>query len=362
MRVLRIKARNFRNYAALEIVPAPGVNVIRGKNAQGKTNLIEGLYLALRGFSFRTARINEVLRWGQEQGFVEVQVERRDGRAVSIRVDLRCSEKTILLAGKPVAQTELGRQFGVVLFTPDDLQLVKGAPSARRRFLDLELGCFVPGYVEALKRYRQALHQRNHLLRRGGRAVRETLDQWTEQLCRYGAGVILGRLTVLREFVPLACRLFSAWAGEDLAVRYRSSVNLNNDDRRAPVEENLRRAFAAVHQDELRLGRTQVGPHLDDLAFIINGRDARSFASQGQQRSVVLALKLAQITLWERYTGETPVALLDDVLFEFDRERRVRVLETVRTHAQVFLTAGERVFPGDSVFRVESGVIRKERE
>ncbi len=359
LRVINIKARNFRNYADLEVKPGRGLNVIRGKNAQGKTNFIECLFFALRGYSFRTARESEVLHWGRDCGFIEARLS-RGGCELPVRINLAPEGKTILLAGRPVGRTELGRRAGVVLFTPDDLRLVKGPPRDRRRFLDLELGCFLPGYLEDLKSYQRALEQRNHLLRsRRGRDEGETLDLWTEQLCWHGAGVLLGRLQMLREFAPLVCRLFGAWGGEELAIRYRSSVTLGNSDREQAAGR-LREALSAVRREELRLGRTQVGPHLDDLAFIVNGRELRSFASQGQQRSVVLALKLAQVALWKRYTGEVPVVLLDDVLFEFDRERRVRVLETLRANAQVFLTVGDRVFAGDRVFWVESGKIGEE--
>lgn len=368
MRVLSIKAHNFRNYKDLDVAPDRGVNVIRGKNAQGKTNFIESLFFVLRGFSFRAARENEVLTWGSDYGYVEAAVE-KENREVSIRVSLTSSGKRILLAQRPVGRTELGRGMGVVLFIPDDLRLVKGAPRDRRRFLDLELGYFVPGYLDDLKFYQRALNQRNHLLRLGGRSGNgETLALWTERFCYYGAGVLAGRLEILKQFAPLVCRLFSTWGREELTIKYRSFINLNAGDLsacnaqagRSRLADSLQRALSEVRREELRLGQTQVGPHLDDLAFMINSREVRSFASQGQQRAIVLALKLAQIVLWKQYTGEVPVVLLDDVLFEFDRERRERVLTTIQNNAQVFLTVGDRTFSGDRVFYVESGNIEKE--
>ncbi len=359
MRVAGIKAENFRNFSYLDVSPGAGLNVVRGKNAQGKTNFIEAVFLALRGYSFRTLRDRELVTWGRESAFVETVLEGKDGRT-TIRANLTAAGKTVYCAGEPAAKAELARRLGVVLFTPDDLRLVKGGPRERRRFLDLELGAFVPGYLNGLQLYRRAVEQRNHLLRiGGGRRFSDTLDLWTDQVCEYGAVVLAGRLEILKEFAPMACRLFSAWGGEELAIRYRSSVSLTNGVR-TPVTGTLREALKSAREDEIRLGQTHAGPHLDDLAFVVNGREGRSFASQGQQRSVVLALKLAQVLLWKRHIGEAPVVLLDDVLFEFDRERRERVLETLQNDAQVFITTGEGVLSGDRVFWVQSGNIREE--
>lgn len=359
MRLTRIKAGNFRNFQHLDVQPAAGLNIVRGRNAQGKTNFIEAVFFALRGHSFRSLRDRELVTWGQESAFVEAELEGKDGRT-RVRAELNPAGKKIVWAGEPVGKAELAVRLGTVLFTPDDLSLIKGGPRERRRFLDLELGIFVPGYLTALQLYRRALEQRNHLLRMGGgRRYSELLDLWTDEVCKYGMMLLSGRLEILKEFAPLACRLFGAWAGEELAVRYRSSVGLSNGVR-TPGAGDLRETLAAVRQDEIRAGQTQAGPHLDDLAFMVNGKEGRPFASQGQQRSVVLALKLAQVFLWKRHTGEAPVVLLDDLLFEFDRERRDKVLETLQNDVQVFITTGERVLSESRVFCVHSGNIQEE--
>lgn len=359
MRLLHIRAGHFRCFQDLDLRPAPGLNTIRGRNAQGKTNFIEAVFFALRGHSFRSARDRELVTWGRESAFVEAELEGRGGRSM-VRSEIDPVGKRIVWAGQQVGRAELARRLGAVLFTPDDLRLIKGAPRERRRFLDLELGVFVPGYPAALQLYRRAVEQRNHLLRTGGgKRYSEILDLWTDEVCKYGAVVLSGRLEVLKEFVPLASRLFGAWAGEELAVRYRSSVGFANGTH-TPGAGDLRETLAAVRREEIRAAQTRAGPHLDDLAFMVNGRESRSFASQGQQRSVVLALKLAQVFLWKRHTGEAPVVLLDDVFFELDRERRDKVLETLQDGAQVFVTAGEHVLDGSRVFRVHSGNIQEE--
>lgn len=266
MRVLSIKARNFRNYRDLNVTAASAVNVIRGKNAQGKTNFIECLFFAIRGFSFRTARENEIIQLGSDGTRIDALVETGHD-TVGIQVTLTSSDKRLLLAGQAVGRSELGRRMPVVLFTPGDLQMVKGGPRYRRRFLDLELGWFSPGYYEALRSYRRALYQRNHLLRSGGRgSAGETLDLWTDQLCRHGAEVLAGRLEILKELAPVACRLFHAWAGEELAMRYRSSVVLGAGDR-AQTAAGLHQTVMGVRREELRLAGRRPGRTWMTLPF-----------------------------------------------------------------------------------------------
>lgn len=359
MRLLRIKAGNFRNLRYLDVRPSAGLNVLRGRNAQGKTNFIEAVFLALRGYSFRSQRDRELVAWDQKASFVEAELEDRNGRT-TVRTELDSTGKRAVWAGEPVGKAQRAGRLGTVLFTPADLSLVKCGPRERRRFLDFELGVFVPGYFSTLQLYKRAVEQRNHLLRMGGGSKSfDALELWTDQVCEYGTVLLSGRLEILKEFAPAACRLFGAWAGEELSIRYRSSVELSNGARK-PGNDDLRQTLAAIRREEVRAGQTKAGPHLDDLTFLVNGRESRVFASQGQQRSVVLALKLAQVFLWRRQTGEAPVVLLDDVLSEFDRERRDKVLETLQDDVQAFVTAGEAVLGAGRVFCVHSGNIQEE--
>ncbi len=361
MYLSKIEARNFRNYSSFNVVADRKINIIRGNNAQGKTNLIECLFYLLRGYSFRTKKDREILngvnKWSSVRGEINT-----NNQKLSLQVDIIPPKKSIFLFGKKITKLELAQKIGVVLFTPDDLIIVKGAPRERRKFIDLELGSFLPGYLDNLKLYRQALEQRNNLLRffRKERDE-ENLALWTEQLCRLGIGVLRGRLQILKDFGPLVCKTFGNWCGEDLTIKYRTSVPLNDLDT-GQAQKKFKEEIEEVNVKEKKLGYTLVGPHRDDLSFFLNGRDIQAFASQGQQRSVVLALKLAQIELWKEYSGENPVVLLDDILFEFDQQRRNSILQSLAEGAaQVFITTGDNYFPGNRVFKVESGEITMEK-
>jgi DNA replication and repair protein RecF len=360
--LLHLEARDFRNYRELHFEPHPSLNIVRGQNAQGKSNFIEALYYSLRGFSYRAAREVELIRWEKESALIKSIWRLVEGDPdLNIRTVVKPDRKEIQLNGRPVRRGELVNRTGVVLFTPEDLWLIKGGPEGRRRFLDRELGVFSAGYLEDLQQCRRALTQRNALLRQGGGSRAEN-ELWTEQVCRYGARILSARLKLLRDYVPLACRLFNRWVGEDLNIRYQSSVVVNGADA-GLLESNLAKATQHRKEEELRVGQTLSGPHRDDLQFLINGRDARSFASQGRQRAIILALKLAQVRFWQLRTGKQPVILLDDVLFELDAPRRQAVLEALEGEAQVFLTVGDAVFESVSEhksFYVTDGNLREE--
>lgn len=343
MYLLHLEARDFRNYGELLVAPHPSLNIIRGQNAQGKSNFIEALYVSLRGCSYRATREADLIRWGKPcavvGGIIKPGSEEAD---LSIRTLIHPDRKEIRVDGNPVRRGEIVERTGVVLFTPEDLWLIKGGPQGRRRFMDRELGLFSAGYFDDLQHCRRALSQRNALLRQRGGSRAEN-ELWTEQVCRFGARILSARLKLLREYVPLVCRLFNRWTGGDLNIRYQSSVVISGIDNGA-LENSLLKAVVDREKEEHRFRQTLSGPHRDDLQFMINGHDARSFGSQGQQRAIILALKLAQIEFWQLRTGRQPVVLLDDVLFELDEPRRRAVLDALRNRAQVFLTVGDAVF------------------
>lgn len=346
MHLSYLEARNFRNYEILRADPHPYLNIIRGRNAQGKSNFIEAVFYSLCGYSYRAGRESELIHWGCDRAFVQGKFATGD-REMKVRAVIGPEEKIIELGGSRVRRRDLMEHTAVVLFTPEDLWLVKGGPRERRRFLDREIGMFESRYLDDLPQYKRALSQRNAALRRGGGGRAATLEKelWTEQVCRYGARILLSRLNLLREYVPMVRRLFAEWAGGELAIRYQSSVAISGSGGRAEVlEEALLSALGNLEKEELRFGRTLAGPHRDDLVFLINGRDARRYASQGQQRAIILALKLAQVEYWRNSAGRRPVVLLDDVLFELDNPRRQAVMQTLQNDTQVFLTVGDTGF------------------
>lgn len=353
----RLALRNFRNYAELAVAFAPGLNVITGDNAQGKTNLLEAIYWLLRAVPLRPVADRDLILWGETaaraEGFIRTACGAR-GIVVAIGPD----GKRITAGGVPARRRELVEFAGVVTFTPDDLWLVKGSARERRRYLDREVAAFVPAYGDDLARYRRALAQRNAALRAADRSAAEV---WTEKLVAYGARVLSARLKFLACLVPVARELFARWDGAELNVRYRSITPLGGSDP-ASLAEALRAALAKNAAREMELGQTLAGPHRDDLMLEVGGRPAGTAASQGQQRSLVLALKLAQVRLWQKQTGESPVMLLDDVFSELDGTRRARLLAPLDAGLQMFVTATQPACreTAAAVYRVAGGRLIKE--
>ncbi|MBO8127870.1 MAG: DNA replication/repair protein RecF [Peptococcaceae bacterium] len=361
MYLTRLEARDFRNYRHIDLRPHPGLNIICGANAQGKTNFLEAICTVLRGFSFRTSRGADMIRWQARQAVVKGEVATATGsNLLEIMIDPQ--GKKVAVGGQPVAKHALARFLGVVVFTPEDLWLIKGGPGERRRFIDLELGFLSPDYWNLVRDFRRALSQRNSLLK-NGQTRGDLFDLWTRQFCDYAGRLLAYRLHVLKKFAPYVRRCFRALGGEELSLRYVSSIEISGDDP-GELSATLYHNLQKQREDDLRYHRTGIGPHRDDLAFYLNGKDARVYASQGQQRSIVLALKWGQVDLWQDHTGETPVVLLDDVMSELDYQRRNRLMETLRERAQIFLTAGELEESakkmGGKVFLVHQGTIREE--
>ncbi|MGQ9497032.1 MAG: DNA replication/repair protein RecF [Desulfotomaculales bacterium] len=353
----RLALRNFRNYAELAVAFGPGLNVIAGGNAQGKTNLLEAIYWLLRAAPLRPVADRDLILWGETAARAEGSV-RAAGGARTIAVAVGPDGKRIWAGGVPARRRELVESTGVVTFTPDDLWLVKGEPRERRRYLDREVAAFVPAYGDDLGRYRRALAQRNAALRA---ADRSAVEVWTEKVVTYGARLVSARLQFLASLVPVARELFARWDGAELNVRYRSVTPLGGSDP-ASLAEALRAALARNAARELELGQTLAGPHRDDLVLEVGGRPAGTAASQGQQRSLVLALKLAQVRLWRKQTGESPLMLLDDVFSELDAARRDRLLAVLDAGVQMFVTATQppRLETDAAVYRVAGGRLVKE--
>jgi DNA replication and repair protein RecF len=352
---------NFRNYVHQTIEPCPHFNILTGQNAQGKTNLLESIYLACTGKSFRTSREREAINWSSEFSTIQCLLE-TETRELKIKLQLYPGQKKFFVNENIVHGYPLGWP-GVVLFTPDDLLLIKGPPQERRRFLDYELGLFQPQYSHYLSRYNRIVSQRNNLLReiREKRTKNSTLQAWNEQLGRYGAKVLLFRLQLLKKFSPHLRQLhFQLTTGhENLELRYHSSLKATNMYSEEELFNQYLEALATVQEEEIARAQTLIGPHRDDLSFFLNGVDAKTYGSQGQQRTIILALKIAQILQWKNDVNEYPVLLLDDVLQELDQIRRQALLNYVSGSVQVFLTStsGENLKLGAGVNKILYNVV-----
>lgn len=337
----RLELINFRNYSRQVIEPDSFFNYITGPNAQGKTNILESIYLGCTGKSFRTSREKEIIKWGS--GFSQVScLFETENRRIEVKISLNPVKKQIEVNGAAARGYPLGWP-GVVLFTPDDLVMVKGPPGERRRFLDLEVGPFHPQYRHYLGRYSRVLAQRNNLLReiRQRRAGSDSLEAWDEQFCRYGAKILFMRLELLRKLIPEIRSLHRQLTGglEDIEIRYLSSVKIDGAGGEEDFYQRFKHDLRLLAEEEKVRAQSLIGPHRDDISMLINGSEAKIYGSQGQQRTIVLTLKLSQILHWQKELSEYPILLLDDVLFELDSSRGQSLIDRIRGKVQTFVTA-----------------------
>ena len=357
MELKRLQLNNHRNYASLDLVPGPGVNVFVGANGQGKTNLLEAVAMLALSSSPRARRDSELLGPAMPAARIQAKVESA-GRSIEVMITLTAEgervHRAIEVDGVRRRGVDLPGHFRVTLFWPDDLGLVKAGPELRRRFLNQMLVQVEPGYARALAALRRVLEQRNSLLKKvaAGDEAPDMLAPWNTELVAYGSEIARARSRAVDELRPFAIESHAEiGAGETLEITYLGPP------------ENFADAVEKSLTDDLRRGSTTVGPHHDDLLIQLDGRDARSFASQGQQRTAVVSLKLAEAAMVTRRAGERPVLLLDDVLSELDAQRRAALLQRVAGAGQVIITSAEMgPFPADliagaRVWNVNSGRI-----
>lgn len=331
---------NFRNYRRERIEPGSAVNFITGMNAQGKTNILEAIYLGCTGRSFRTLKEKELIKWSSEHAQITCLFE-TDTRSIEVRILIKPGQKHIEVNGSSIKGYPLGWP-GMVLFTPDDLTMVKGSPGERRRFLDFEIGPFHPRYRHYLSRYNRVLAQRNNLLKdiREKRAERDSLQAWDEQFCLYGSKILSIRLELLKKLIPDIRSLHRQLTGEieEIDIRYLSSLNISGIKNEEDIYLRFKSELEGLAKEEIEKVHTLIGPHRDDFSILLNGSEARVYGSQGQQRTIVLTLKLSQILQWHNEISEYPILLLDDVLFELDSSRRESLLQRIHGQVQTFVT------------------------
>lgn len=343
MHISSIAVQNFRNYDTVKVNFDTGVQIFSGDNAQGKTNLLEALFLPVMGKSFRATNEDEMIRWGQKGAMVEVLFSNRVAENQVQFIFQREQHKQVLLNGRKIRPKELVGRMNMVLFCPEDLLLVKGAPALRRRFLDLQLSQTDPQYYSGLLDYNRILFQRNHLLKkiRDEGTAEKVLDAWDESYCKIARLLILKRLSYLNRLTKLADEIHQhiANGNEQLSSQYRIH-GCDEAKENIPKDEYEKLLLGQRRRDILR-GTTEMGPHKDDITFNINGKDVRAFASQGQQRTLVLSSKLAELELIRQETGEYPVLLLDDVMSELDALRRSKLVSAIEGKVQCFITGTE---------------------
>lgn len=337
-----ITFRNFRNYELLNLQFSSGVNLITGENAQGKTNILEGIYFLSTVKSHRTNRDDELIQSEKEWFYLKGQVSSRNMSTVVEIINASGEKKKVKINGW--AQEKISSIIGkinVVMFSPEDLSLVKGSPSERRRFLDILISRISPSYLYALQEYQSALSQRNELLKsiRDKRATADSLDSWNELLIKAGTVVVRQRISVVSELTELAREKHGQLTSskEELNTEYQTRLENEPDSN---IEEMYEKNLNNAVKSDIRNGTTSVGPHRDDLIFTINGVDARKFCSQGQQRTAVLSLKLANLEFISNNLDDYPIILLDDVTSELDENRATFLFNLLdKIPVQTFLTA-----------------------
>lgn len=342
MRILRIGLWNFRNYETLNMDLPQGITLITGRNAQGKTNLLESISLCSTGRSHRTRKDRDLIRWGSKSAQVLVEAQHRYAKhSVKMTMHTSSPREVEVNAAKISRIGEMMGHINSVLFAPEDLKLIKDGPQERRRFLDMAISQASPTYFYALQRYQRILQQRNVLLRQIaiGQSKPESLDLWDEQLAKQAEFIHESRWTYVQSISGTIAEIHQDIAGsqEKMDIRYRPSPDVQGDT----YGQALIQALHSARGDELRQGITLSGPHRDELIPSIHGRDARFAASQGQQRTAALSMKLSQVLILQQQTEEWPVLLLDDVMSELDPYRRDALLHWIG-EAQTLITAAQQ--------------------
>lgn len=362
MIIKSLELLDYRNYKTLQMDFNEGINILYGDNAQGKTNILESIYMCATTKSHRGSRDKEMIRFNQEDSHIRLFIE-RDNIEHKIDIHLKKSKsKGAAIDGLPIKKSsELMGMFNVVFFSPEDLAIIKNGPSERRRFIDMELCQLNKVYLHDISNYNKVVNQRNNLLKQSyyQESLKSTLDVWDEQLVRYGIRVIKERERFIEHLNELILPIHDRLSGgkEKLVIRYESNVDADN------FEEQL----FMKRENDLKLRTTTVGPHRDDIGFYISDINVRKYGSQGQQRTAALSLKLAEIDLVKLFIKDTPILLLDDVLSELDSFRQNYLLESISQIQTIITCTGldefiNNCFNIDKVFKIKDGSIENQQQ
>ena len=374
MRIKSLKLLYFRNYLSTNIEVHPSLNVLVGNNANGKTNIIESIFCLALGKSYRTKSDSECIMFGETATAMSCVVNKND-KNLDIMLGINNKGKSAKIAGiKKTKLTDFVGELNVVLFSPEDLQLVKGSPALRREFINREFYQYSRIYHKYYLMYQHLLKQRNSYLKDMRKNPKDEmflayLETITSQLAKVAIYITKERVSFVHEISALTYQnmLNISNGQETLKIKYKSSVlellNITDVNDTNFTEENLVKVMMKKSFDDIMRGSTKIGPHQDDLEFYINDLDAKMYASQGQQRSIVLSLKLAEINYLKSKTGTYPVLLLDDVLSELDKNRQLKLLDAINENVQTFITTPsisdikEDLLKKAKVFKIENGNI-----
>ncbi len=357
MIIKSLELADFRNYETINISFDKGTNILYGDNAQGKTNILEAIYVSATTKSHKGSKDKEIVNFNKEEAHIRTYLEKED---VEYRVDMHLRKnksKGIAIDGKKIKKAaDLLGLLNVVFFSPEDLAIIKNGPSERRRFVDMELCQLDQFYLYNLNNYNKIVNQRNKLLKDMyfNPSLRDTLNIWDSQLISFGSKIIERRNLFTEQLCEIIGNIHNKLSGgkEELIVKYEPDVSIEEFENK--MREN--------QEKDIRYKMTQSGPHRDDFSFIVNGIDIRKFGSQGQQRTAALSLKLSEIELVKKMTKDTPVLLLDDVLSELDSSRQNYLLNSIGEIQTIITCTGldefvNNRFEINRIFKVSNGVI-----
>lgn len=366
MNIQKIKVENFRNYHEEEVIFHDKVNVIVGDNAQGKTNLLESIYVSSLGRSFRTTKDKEMIRFEEQFARIVATYNAEDQeKKVDIGFNKEGKKEIKVNNVKVDKMTEMLNHFYVVVFSPDDLKIVKEEPEKRRNFIDRELCKMRISYLNNLVQYKKILMQRNAYLK-SEKKEKQAMQVWDDVLSQYGARVVLQRQEFIDELNQISREIHDkiTQGKERLEISYLPNVKPDPDENVDQLMQKMQRKLADTYRSDLYAGNTGTGPHKDDVLILINGISARQYGSQGQQRTAALSMKLAEIYLIEKEKGEKPILLLDDVLSELDADRQKYLIQAL-SESQLFITAAElspqlsQALPAGNHYVVKDGKINR---
>jgi DNA replication and repair protein RecF len=362
-----IKLKTFRNYHQLDIDFVKNLNIIYGENAQGKTNILESIFLCASGRSHRTSKDSELVKIGESSYHIELEVQRVDrDTKIEISYDLKERKKIRI---NEISEKRIGNLMGnlnTVIFSPENLDIVKNGPSERRRFLDMSISQIKPSYFFDLQQYSKILSHRNLLLKeiQIKSSLLDTLEIWNKKLAYVGSRIINARKNFIRELnIKAKNNHYKLTNGmEKLNIVYNPSINIEGADNDEEIKYIFEKTLEKSQNKELLKCTTLFGPQRDDCDILLNGVDIKMYGSQGQQRTSILSIKLSEVEIMKRETGEFPVLLLDDVMSELDQKRQEYLLNNI-SNVQAFITCTDKSIFSDNIstqakfYKVQNGQV-----
>ncbi|WP_047153328.1 DNA replication/repair protein RecF [Aneurinibacillus tyrosinisolvens] len=365
-----LELTHYRNLEQIQVRFDDPIILFVGPNAQGKTNLLESIYVLAMAKSHRTSKDKELIRWDESFARLSCRVERRHG-PLGLDIQLTARGKKAKING--LEQRKLSDYIGamnVVMFAPEDLNIVKGSPHVRRRFLDMEIGQVSPTYLYHISQYQKIVQQRNQAMKelQQRKQFREMLDVYNRQMADLAVKVLQKRFVFMEKLKEWGREIHAqiTQGGESLTLSYENTLPVTQDMSREEAEESVYQHLTSIQEREIARGTSLAGPHRDDIHFFINGTNVHQYGSQGQQRTTALSLKLAEIELIHQEVGEYPLLLLDDVLSELDANRQSHLLQNIKDRVQTFVTTTgveglyHQTLKQAALYRVRQGTVERE--